>query len=61
MNTYFEGITVPVLTPCTEDGRLDEKRLCEHIQFLERAGVKVLLGTEAGGGAAKRGGDRRPL
>ncbi len=49
MNTYFEGITVPVLTPCTEDGRLDEKRLCEHIQFLERAGVKgIFIGGTTG-------------
>lgn len=49
MNAYFEGITVPVVTPCTEDGRLNEKRLCEHIQFLERAGVKgIFVGGTTG-------------
>lgn len=49
MNTYFEGITVPVIAPCAEDGQLDERRLCEHIQFLERAGAKgIFIGGTTG-------------
>lgn len=49
MNTYFEGITVPVITPCTKDGRLDENRFSRHIQFLERAGVRgIFVGGTTG-------------
>lgn len=49
METYFKGITVPVLTPCTGDGRLDEGRFCEHIAFLEQAGIAgIFIGGTTG-------------
>ena len=49
MKTYFTGITVPILTPCAHDGRLDEKRFCEHIGFLERADVSgIFIGGTTG-------------
>ena len=44
MNTEFiKGIIPPIITPITDDEKVNEKSLCEHIDFMIDGGINGIL------------------
>ena len=48
----FKGIIVPMLTPFRMDGKVDEKRLEEFVDFLMKGGVHGLFPSSSNGEAS---------
>ncbi|MCH3918476.1 MAG: dihydrodipicolinate synthase family protein [Spirochaetia bacterium] len=40
---FFKGIIVPILTPMTDDERIDAERLCRQVDFVIDGGVSGIL------------------
>jgi 2-dehydro-3-deoxy-D-pentonate aldolase len=62
MDSKYQGVVVPMVTPFTPDGSLDEPSLGQLVNFLLAGGVDgiLVMGT-TGEGIAISGGDRRRI
>lgn len=49
MKEELKGLIVPVLTPFSEDGKIDERAFIQHLEFLAKQGVSRIMvnGTTA--------------